>query len=83
MNLNKFLLFTKFRTPASVKIWLIHLLGANASAELPKILTEITIDQMLTAKSRIYLVPKMQLTGTDLGQMLEWLGLTFVYKKQA
>jgi glycosyltransferase A (GT-A) superfamily protein (DUF2064 family) len=65
MNLNKLLLFTKSPTPGSVKTWVISLLGANASAELHKILTEITVDKIFTAKSRIYLVPKMQLTGTD------------------
>jgi len=65
MNLNRLLLLTKFSTPWSVKTWLISLLGANASAELHKILKEITVDKILTAKSRIHLVPKMQLTGTD------------------
>ena len=65
MNLNRLLLFTKFSTPWSVKTWLISLLGANASAELHKILKEIMVDKILTAKSRIHLVPKMQLTGTD------------------
>jgi uncharacterized protein len=83
MNLNKFLLFSKFRNPGSVKTWLIPLLGANASADLHKIPEEITIDKILTAKSRIHLVPKMQLTGTDLDQMLKWPGPTFIYKKQA
>jgi glycosyltransferase A (GT-A) superfamily protein (DUF2064 family) len=65
INLNKLLLFTKFHNLGSVKTWLTSLLGANASAELHKILAEITVDKILTAKARIHLVLKMQLTGTD------------------
>ena len=83
MSFNRLLLFTKYPTPGCVKSRLIPLLGTFKSALFHKMLSEMAINTVFSAKTILDFILEVYYSGADSSQMSKWLGNSINFSEQA